>query len=76
MNYFEDMLYDDYAKKGYVEAVEITYDPSKVSYQDLLDVYWKQIDPTDATGQFIDRGSQYRTIQSAIQKNGSQTQLI
>jgi peptide methionine sulfoxide reductase msrA/msrB len=45
---------------GHVEAVEITYDPAKVSYEQLLDVFWRQIDPTDAGGQFVDRGSQYR----------------
>ncbi|MFH1855754.1 MAG: peptide-methionine (R)-S-oxide reductase MsrB [Candidatus Omnitrophota bacterium] len=57
----ENPVYEDYAVKGYVEAVEITYDPSKISYSELLDVFWRQIDPTDSTGQFIDRGGQYRT---------------
>lgn len=46
---------------GHFEAVEITYDPSKISYEELLDVFWKQINPTDAGGQFVDRGDQYRT---------------
>jgi peptide methionine sulfoxide reductase msrA/msrB len=46
---------------GHVEAVEITYDPSKVSYRKLLEVFWTQIDPTDQGGQFVDRGSQYKT---------------
>jgi peptide methionine sulfoxide reductase msrA/msrB len=46
---------------GHAEAVEITYDPSKVSYEKLLDVFWRQIDPTDAGGSFVDRGSQYRS---------------
>jgi peptide methionine sulfoxide reductase msrA/msrB len=46
---------------GHVEAVQITYDSTKVSYKDLLDVYWTQIDPTDSGGQFVDRGSQYET---------------
>ncbi len=45
---------------GHAEAVEITYDPGKVSYQTLLDVFWRQIDPTDGGGQFVDRGSSYR----------------
>jgi peptide methionine sulfoxide reductase msrA/msrB len=54
--------YEDYAEKGYVEAVEVTYDPGKVTYQRLLDVYWRQIDPTDPGGQFVDRGPQYRTV--------------
>jgi peptide methionine sulfoxide reductase msrA/msrB len=52
--------YEDYAEKKHVEAVEVTYDPSKVSYKQLLEVFWKQVDPTDAGGQFCDRGPQYR----------------
>ena len=46
---------------GHAEAVQIRYDASRVSYEELLHVYWRQIDPTDAGGQFADRGSQYRT---------------
>jgi peptide methionine sulfoxide reductase msrA/msrB len=46
---------------GHVEAVQITYDPSKISYAQLLDIFWKQIDPTDPNGQFVDRGMQYRS---------------
>jgi peptide methionine sulfoxide reductase msrA/msrB len=46
---------------GYREAVEVTYNPDKVSYKDLLRVYWRQIDPTDSGGQFADRGNQYTT---------------
>lgn len=59
----ENPLYkdQDYAKKGYVEAVQITYDPSITTYEKLLDVFWHQIDPTDAEGQFVDRGPQYRS---------------
>jgi peptide methionine sulfoxide reductase msrA/msrB len=53
--------YEDYAEKGYVEAVQITYDPSQITYRQLLDVFWRQIDPTDAGGQFGDRGPQYRS---------------
>lgn len=49
-------------KTGHVEAVQITFDPSKVSYEKLLDVFWRQIDPTDPGGQFVDRGAQYRSI--------------
>ncbi len=45
---------------GHAEAVEVKYDPSKVSYQQLLDVYWKNVDPFDKGGQFCDRGDQYR----------------
>ena len=46
---------------GHVEVVQITYDPSKISYAQLLDMFWKQIDPTDPNGQFVDRGLQYRS---------------
>jgi peptide-methionine (S)-S-oxide reductase len=49
--------------EGHYEAVEITYDPQKVSYRQLLDYYWVHIDPFDAGGQFCDRGHSY---QSAI----------
>ena len=48
-------------KTGHAEAVEIAYDPSKVSYSQLLDVFWKSIDPTTLNQQFADRGTQYRT---------------
>ncbi len=54
--------YNDYAQKGYVEVVHITYDPTLVSYQTLLDTFWHTINPTDAGGQFTDRGPQYRSI--------------
>lgn len=43
------------------EAIQIVYDPKKVSYARLLEVYWKHIDPTDSEGQFADRGNQYTT---------------
>ena len=43
------------------EAVQVLYDPEKVSYEELLNVFWRQIDPTDDGGQFVDRGPQYRT---------------
>ncbi len=48
-------------RTGHVEAVQVLYDPQKVTYRDLLEVFWRHIDPTDAGGQFADRGSQYRT---------------
>jgi len=47
-------------KTGHAEAVQITFDPSKVTYEKLLEVFWRQIDPTDDGGQFADRGAQYR----------------
>ncbi len=46
---------------GHAEVVQVTFDPERVSYRELLDVYWRHVDPTDAGGQFVDRGSQYRT---------------
>lgn len=46
----------------HVEAVQIHYDPERVSYERLLDVFWRHIDPTDPGGQFVDRGSQYRSV--------------
>ena len=51
--------YQNYAKGGHLEAVEITFDPSEISYSELLDVFWRQINPTDAGGQFVDRGYEY-----------------
>jgi peptide methionine sulfoxide reductase msrA/msrB len=45
----------------HLEAVQVIYDPSKISYKELLDVFWRHVDPTDAGGQFVDRGAQYRT---------------
>ena len=46
---------------GHTEAVQVTYDPAKVSYEKLLDVFWVNIDPTVSDRQFCDRGNQYRT---------------
>jgi peptide methionine sulfoxide reductase msrA/msrB len=46
---------------GHVEAVQVTYDSDKISYERLLDVFWTQIDPTDNEGQFADKGEQYKT---------------
>ena len=46
---------------GHLEAIQIVYDPAKITYSDLLDVFWMQINPTDGNGQFVDRGLQYRT---------------
>lgn len=46
---------------GHAEAVQIVFDPAVISYDRLLELYWQQIDPTDAGGQFCDRGSSYRT---------------
>jgi peptide-methionine (S)-S-oxide reductase len=46
---------------GHAEAVQVVYDPAKVGYDKLLEVFWHNVDPLDAGGQFCDRGSQYRT---------------
>jgi peptide-methionine (S)-S-oxide reductase len=45
---------------GHIEAIQVAYDPAKVSYEQLLDVYWRNVDPLDGGGQFCDRGPQYR----------------
>ena len=49
-----------YGRTGHTEAVRVVFDPSKVSYTRILETFWKSMDPTDAGGQFADRGSQYR----------------
>lgn len=54
--------YDDYEMYGFVEAVLVNYDTSRITYDQLLDVYWHHTDPTDSTGAFVDRGPQYRPI--------------
>ena len=53
--------YQNYAAYGHIEVVEILYDPMVVSYDTLLEVFWRQIDPTDPDGQFVDRGRAYST---------------
>lgn len=53
--------YEDYVSKGHIEAVQVTYDPKTITYARLLEVFWRQIDPTDSGGQFCDRGKGYRT---------------
>jgi len=59
----EDPSYEDVSagRTGHREAVQITYDPSQIAYGKLLDIFWRQIDPTDADGQFSDKGNQYKT---------------
>lgn len=46
---------------GHTEAVQVVYDPKKISFERLLEVFWRNIDPLDKTGQFCDKGSQYRS---------------
>ena len=54
--------YETYAKEGHVEAVQVFYNPGKITYEAILDAFWRHIDPTDAGGQFGDRGSYYRSV--------------
>jgi methionine-S-sulfoxide reductase len=58
---------------GHAESVEVTYDPSKITYEKLLDVFWHNVDPTQGNGQFCDHGTQYR---SAIFYNTPQQQQV
>jgi len=58
---------------GHLESVEVIYDPAKISYSKLLDVFWRQINPTDAGGQFVDRGPSYKT--AIFYQNKEQMQL-
>lgn len=53
--------YDDYRMKGHIEAVQVVYDPALINFQQILEYYWLSIDPTDASGQFCDRGYEYST---------------
>ena len=46
---------------GHAESIQVVFDPAKVSYEKLLDVFWRNVDPTDASGQFCDKGNQYRS---------------
>ena len=69
----EDPTYREVSRggTGHTEATQIVYDPTRISYEELLNVFWHNIDPTNASGQFCDRGSQYRSeifYQSAEQE--------
>ncbi len=59
----ENPTYEDVKKgdSGHLEVVQIQFDPSIFTYEQLLDIYWQQIDPTDDGGQFQDRGESYKT---------------
>jgi len=48
-------------RTGHIESIRVLYDPEKISFQQLLDTYWRTIDPTDPGGQFADRGEHYKT---------------
>jgi len=58
---------------GHYESIEVYYDPSKVTYQQLLNDFWHNVDPTDASGQFCDKGQQYRAV--IFYENGQQKKL-
>ena len=68
---YADVIYTD---SGHVEAIEVTYDSAKIDYQKLLDIYWKNIDPFDANGQFCDKGKSYRSV--IFFENEKQKELI
>ena len=51
-----------YGDTGHIEVVEITYDTKKISFEELLNVFWKNIDPFDKAGQFCDKGYSYRSV--------------
>ena len=58
---------------GHAEALEVVYNPEQISYEELLNHFWKHVDPLDGEGQFCDRGSQYR---SAIFYQNDQERII
>jgi peptide-methionine (S)-S-oxide reductase len=67
-----------YEKTGHYEAVKVTYDPDKVSYDTLVDYYFHHIDPTDATGQFCDKGDSYRSavfVSNADQREVAEAEI-
>jgi len=59
---------------GHTESIEVTFDPYKVTYQQLLEVFWRNVDPTTPNAQFCDHGNQYRT--AIFYHNEAQEQLI
>ena len=68
---YEDVIYKD---TGHVEAIEVIYDQNKISYEDLLNIFWKNIDPFDKAGQFCDKGYSYRSV--AFYTNNDEKKLI
>jgi peptide methionine sulfoxide reductase msrA/msrB len=69
----ENPTYETYAEMGYIEAVQVYYNPKILTYEQLLDYFWRHIDPTDGGGQFIDRGPQYRS--AIFYQNDEQRQI-
>ena len=68
---YKDVIYKD---TGHVETIEIIYDPKKVSYEKLVNIFWKNIDPFDKYGQFCDKGKSYRSV--IFFKNKNQRNII
>ena len=68
---YNDVIYKD---TGHVETIEITFDPKKISYSELLNVFWKNIDPFDKYGQFCDKGKSYRSV--IFFENSKQKEII
>ena len=68
---YKDVIYKD---TGHVEAIEITYDPNKISYEKLVNIFWKNIDPFDKYGQLRDKGKSYRSV--ILFKNKKQQKII
>ena len=58
----EHPTYDNYVENKFIEAIQVIYDPSKITYKELIEVFWRNVDPTDAGGQFVDRGNAYTTV--------------
>ena len=63
-----------YGDTGHIEVVEITYDTNKIGFEELLNVFWKNIDPFDAAGQFCDKGYSYKSV--AFYKDKKEKDLI
>lgn len=72
----EDPTYEQVSAggTGHTESIEVTFDPSKVTYKQLLDVFWRNVDPTTPNAQFCDHGNQYRT--AIFYHDENQKQLI
>ena len=68
---YRDVIYKD---TGHVEAIEITYDPMKITYNELLNIFWRNIDPFDQFGQFCDKGKSYRSV--IFYQNQEQSKII
>ncbi|GAB2492010.1 peptide-methionine (S)-S-oxide reductase MsrA [Alkalibacterium psychrotolerans] len=75
--WMENPTYEEVKKQktGHTEAVYIEYDESKLSFEKLLSIYWQQTDPTDAMGQFMDRGDSYRPVIFYYNEEQKQTAL-